>query len=390
MSEKTWDERARAVFAQGCNTYSKRSDQYILGVSPTHVLNQSRAEPCFTGADGKFYYDWVCGLGSSITGCAYNYSLPSTLEVVFAERLQTIFPVLEQMRLFKTGSAACEAAVRVARAYRGPGPVLGVGYHGSSNIFIAAENPGQGCVDEGYHKYPDFQSLIDAIQSDYWEDFEGQPVAVIVEPVQLDLGVRPDLLKIRELCSARDIVLIFDEVVSGLRVPKYCFSNFWEIQPDLLCIGKALGNGHPLAVMGGRRDIMETPGYFLSNTHNGESCAIETAMRTLDAITPEVLIRMWGDGSNILSEINQINPIIQLKGYATRAEWAGSEEHRALFIQEMHKRSHFVGKAWFFNAHHTPVSVTDFFHNAKETIEGIAEGKFTLEGPLPQPVFKRN
>lgn len=385
MQSLTWDDRAKKVFAQGCNTYSKRSDQYILGISPTHILNQDRGDPAFMAADGVSYCDWVNGLGANILGTSFSHSLPTTLEVQYAERLQAVFPFMERMRFLKTGSAACEAAIRIARAYAGRQEVWGCGYHGASNVFVAAESPGAGCVDEGYQKFGNVGELVAILKETDWN-----PAAVIVEPVQLDMSVKLSLAELRGETARRGIVLIFDEIISGFRVPKYCFSNYFGIIPDIITLGKAMANGHPLSVVGGKQEIMEGAPWFISNTHNGDTCSIKAAMSVMDSITPESLEEAWRVGGEILAHFNQINPVIQLHGYPTRAELVGSEENKAIYIQEMHRRRHFVGKAWFLNFYHGAAHINMFLHWAGEVINGIAEGMYPLEGPIPVPVFKRN
>lgn len=398
MSEKTWQERAEAVFGQGCNTYSKRADQYVKGFHATHVLHQSRNDPMFITPDGKRYTDWVCGLGSNLIGCGYNYSLPTTLEVVLAEKLQLIFPFLEKMRFFKTGSAACDAAVRVARAWQegqdvDRKAVIGTGYHGSGNAFIACEQPGSGTADEGYYKLDSFERIAYALKNESLFDVGDclrKIAAVIVEPVQLDLGVRFQLEEIRRLCTEHGVILIFDEIITGMRFPNYCVANHWGIVPDLACFGKALANGAPLAIMGGRRDILDNPDYFLSNTHNGEAISVAIALETLSFIGPGALANMWECGGQVQRVFNSFSPRIQLKGYPTRAELQGTEEDKAIYMQEMARRGQWVGKAWFYNLNHNEIISNWFLQCAETVIKGIEAEEFVLEGKMPRPIFSRN
>lgn len=376
---KTWDERARDVFAQGCNTYSKRSDQYIEGIYPTHYEQ-------FSGVD------YVCGLGSNLIDIRNNFSLPSTQEVILAERIKSIFPCIDKMKIVKTGSAACSAAVRIARAYTGRDWIIGAGYHGTDDWAISAEDPGAGTLkkNQKYIKAENLGGVLNILEEYELRGISSALAAVIIEPVQLDASVRDKLQEIHKACARMKIVLIFDEVITGFRFPKYSVSNYFDIQPDLICLGKAMGNGYPIAIVGGRENIMETPGYFISNTHNGELSAIDAALSTLDFLTEEKIQDLWDRGEYLNTEFNKLSPKIQMIGYPTRSELRGDEMFKGLFMQEMCKRGYFFGRARFLTFAHIRQIIRETLNVCKEVIESIEAGNIKLEGQLPRPVFRRN
>jgi glutamate-1-semialdehyde aminotransferase len=387
---KTWIERSKAVIAQNCLTYSKRADQYIEGVYPTHAIGGDGPHLTASTEDGsswrdKMYVDFVCGLGSNLIDVRNNFSLPSTQEVVLAERVKALFPCIDKLKIVKTGSAACSAAIRIARAYTGKMLVWGTGYHGTDNWAIAAEEPGTGTVFEFYQKFPDFDNLILNLKTA--PDNLG---AVIIEPVQLDLNVRPQLEEIRAICTEKGIVLIFDEVITGFRFLDYSVANHFGIQPDLICLGKALGNGYPIALVGGRDNIMETPGYFISNTHNGELSAIVEALKTLDFLTKEKAEDLWTRGKLFQDAFNSNTRHLKIVGYPTRGELRGDDDFKALFMQEMVKRGYFFGRGWFITHAHTLNILNQTIGEAYEVIKEIEAGRVTLEGLPPRPIFKRN
>lgn len=243
---KTWDERAADVIAQGCLTYSKRSDQYVKGVFPTHLVE---GHDCYvTDSEGKTYVDWMGGLGSNLLDCTNNLSLPTIYEVELAEKIRERLPVCEKLRILKTGSEAVAAAVRIARAYNenelgmSKGSVLGIGtgYHGHLNWCIYPENPGTGTIDEGYKKANSDEDLLEKVKTTLFG-------YCVIETVQLDYSEsrKAFLKELREACTATKTILIFDEVITGFRTPEYCMSNYFGIQPDIICLGKALGSGWP-------------------------------------------------------------------------------------------------------------------------------------------------
>lgn len=385
----TWDERAKASIAQGCLTLSKHSSQYIEGVSPTHALSGYGPAMVVENLQGnqEVMIDMVCGLGSNLLDVRNNFSLPSTQEVVLAERLKDLFPCIQKLKFLKTGTAACDAAVRIARAYTGKSLVWGTGYHGSSDLWVSVEDPGVGTFFQFYQKFPSLDNLIKNLRMITVN--EGL-AAVIIEPVQLDMGVRPQLEEIRKLCTEKEIILIHDEVITGFRFLDYSVSNHFGIQPDLICLGKAIGNGAAISIVGGRDEVMETPGLFISNTHNGELSGIVAALQTLDFLTLENIRDLWDRGERFQTAFNKLTPKLQIIGYPTRGELQGEDEFKAMFIQEMSKRGYFFGRAVFITHAHTEDILKTELIVVAQVIDSIEAGSVKLEGLMPRPFFKRN
>jgi glutamate-1-semialdehyde 2,1-aminomutase len=383
----TFQERAEDILAQGCLTYSKSASQFVKGVYPTHLASASGVT--VTDTDGHSYTDWMGGLGSNILDVTNNAGLPWSDEVVLAEMVRDRIPCLQKMKFLKTGSEGCAASIRIARGFTGREVVLGLGYHGHLETFISAEQPGTGCLKcQQYFKYDSLGEIADTLES---PKAPAQAVAaVIIEPVQLDINVKPQLQRLRDVCTRLGVVLIFDEVITGFRTPRYCMANYLSIQPDMMVCGKAMANGHSIAIVGGRRDIMDTPGYFISSTFAGERDHILTAIDTLRVLSEEKLEQLWARGTYFQSEFNAITPKIYLKGIPTKAVWvAESEEFRALFFQEMCKAGYLVGKAWHITLAHTNDIIERTLATCREVIKKIESGAVGLEGDLPQEVFKR-
>lgn len=387
-----WDERAKACLAQGCLTYSKRSDQFVKGVYPTHVddINMRNVlTGCYLKTDEGSYIDFVAGLGSNLIGCNNNFTLPSHSEIVLAEKLKTIFPFIDKMRFLKTGSEACQAAIRIARSFgesikHRKKIILGLGYHGWHSVFISVEKPGAGTFYEHYFKFDSIDKIIDFINNHTQPD---SIAGVIVEPVMLDLNVKNKLKKLRNICTNKKIVLIFDEIITGFRFPQYCVSNYLGITPDIICLGKAVANGHPLSIVGGKKKYMDAPDYFISSTFAGETTSIREALAVLGFVSIEKMQELWDRGKWFRSEFNKISPKIQLNGYPTRAVWQAEETYKAIFWQEMIKRGYLFGKAFFLMFSHTREILEATLNDSKEVIANMDNNK--LEGDLPREVFKR-
>jgi glutamate-1-semialdehyde aminotransferase len=383
----SWQKRAVASIAQGCLTFSKAASQYIEGVTPTHAISGYGPAMVVENLQGnqEIVVDFVCGLGSNLLDVRNNFSLPSTQEVILAERIKVLFPCIEKLKFLKTGTGACDAAVRIARAYTGKALVWGTGYHGSSDIWVSNEDPGVGTFYQFYQKFPNLENLIINLRN-----AADNLAAVIIEPVQLDMGVRAQLEEIRRLCTENKVVLIHDEVITGFRFLDYSVSNHFNIQPDLICLGKALGNGAAISIVGGRDEIMETEGLFISNTHNGELSGIASALQTLDALTRETIQSLWDRGEAFQFAFNKLTPKLRIVGYPTRGELQGEYEFKALFMQEMIKRGYFFGRGWFISHAHTTEILAKALEVAGDVVAAIDADLVKLEGLAPRPIFKRN
>jgi glutamate-1-semialdehyde aminotransferase len=343
--------------------------------------------------EGKRYLDFSGGLGSNLRRPNNNYTLPSTKEVVLAERLKEIFPFIDKLKFLKTGSEACQAAIRIARAHTKDNIVIGQGYHGWHNCFIASERPGAGCIYESYSKFPTLDMIIEYIKSNSKEKDPNRQckiAAVIIEPVALNMHVREKLQLIRNLCTANKIVLIFDEIITGFRFPKYCVSNYFEIEPDLICFGKAMAGGYTLSVVGGKAKYMDTPDYFVSSTFAGEASALNEALSMLDFLSEEKLQELWDRGAWFQEQFNGISSNIELYGYPTRAVWEGEKGYKDAFWELMCERGYIVGKAHFLMFSHTKEILEKFLKDAREVIEFLDNNPYGLKGKPSQEVFKRN
>ena len=341
------------------------------------------------GVGDKQWVDYVCGLGAALLSQGNCPSLPTQQEERLAFKLSELFPVCEKVKILKTGTGACNAAVRIARAYQQNNdnddwPAgCGTGYHGWGNTFISDEEPGTGTVSDDYIRAKNFDELIGYLKTGGWG-------YCIIEPVELDLNVQDELKEIRRLCSEKGIILIFDEIITGFRFPEYSVSNYFGIQPDLICLGKGLGNGHPISILGGSADIMETDGYFISGTFFGELSGIESALSTLDYLNTHKINDLWQRGQETITAFNEISDKIQLYGYPTRCIWKGETVFITTFCQQMQKRGYLLHpRVWFITHAHTSTINAQFVDDSKQCINEIIDKNIQLKGVVAQPLFKR-
>ena len=247
-----------------------------------------RGEGCrIEDADGRRYIDYVLSWGPLILGHAHpavvdavcraakdglGFGAATEAEVRMAERLTRMVPGLEVVRLVTSGTEACMSAIRLARAATGRDLLLKFDgcYHGHSDSLLVAA--GSGAETLGVPDSPGVPAALaaltltvpyndlDALRS-VFEVHGGKIAGAIVEPVAGNLGLAPPrpgfLEELRRLTSAHGTVLIIDEVMTGFRAGPRGAAARYGIQPDVICLGKVIGGGLPVAAYGGRRDLME-------------------------------------------------------------------------------------------------------------------------------------
>lgn len=381
-----YPERDAQVLAQGqTGTNSKRASQYPRGC-PTHF---SKLEGCnLYDEKGKKYIDFVSGLGVNILG--YNHpkviesaqiqlgrgvsgSLPSIMEGEVAEIIREMVPTAEKIRFLKTGNEATLAAVRIARAYSKEALVINEGYHGHGDLWTSLSPPALGVVDT-FH-------ITDDV---------GPTGIVILEPIMTDASeTRKESVK---AAHARCDVTIFDEIVTGFRVPKYTVSQWWGIEPDIICLGKALANGFPLAVVGGTKEVMDCGEYFISSTFSGEAVSLAACKATLEVLRTKNMDDLYFYANRFQDRLNAIiKPLgCKFEGYGTRAMFGPWDEKSACFVQQCAKAGVLFGKAFFYNFAHLESNIEELVLNiASDAVSATEAGRVNLEGPVPTQTFKR-
>jgi glutamate-1-semialdehyde 2,1-aminomutase len=341
-----WHRRALDSIAHGYLTNEKRPSYNVQDVYPTH-LKRGRGALVWD-SEGKQYVDFMGGLGTNILGYAQEkvnsavanqltqgatLSLASTLEVETAEKLKQLFPFVDAVRFLKTGSEAIAAAVKIARAKSDRDQILASGLHGwhGGSHFVTLTNPAA------------------PIHLSHLEEY----AAVIVRPIVEDNSrARVEWLKeLREECTERRTLLIFNEIDSGFRFPKYSASALYGIQPDLLVLGGAMANGMPLAAVGGKYSTMNCADYYVSSAFAGESLSLAAAKETMHLLQTKFSVDDLNlRGQDFLDQFNAIWPEgVRLAGYSTRAVFKGEALTRALFFQEACRAGVLFGPVWYFN-----------------------------------------
>jgi glutamate-1-semialdehyde 2,1-aminomutase len=263
--------------------------------SPVRAFRGVGGEPFFVdhaaGArirdvDGREYIDYVGTWGPAILGHAppvvieavraaaghgLSYGIPHPLEVEMAELICAWVPSVEKVRMVNSGTEATMSCVRLARGFTGRDKIVKFEgcYHGHVDSLLV--RAGSGALTHGQ---PDSAGVpadlaaltvtlpfndVAALEEIFAR--EGGAIAgVIVEPVPANAGLIPPrpgyLAKLREVCTAKGALLIFDEVMTGFRVAKGGVQELTGLRPDLTALGKVIGGGLPVGAFGGRADVM--------------------------------------------------------------------------------------------------------------------------------------
>ncbi|MDJ1466280.1 glutamate-1-semialdehyde 2,1-aminomutase [Xanthocytophaga flava] len=250
-----------------------------------------------------------------------SFGAPTRKEVEMAELIISMVPTLEKVRMVNSGTEATMSAIRLARGYTGRDKMIKFEgcYHGHGDSFLIAA--GSGAATMGV---PDSPGVTQGIANDTltapFNDLESVErlvtenkqniAAIIVEPVAGNMGlVLPNkgfLEGLRQICTREGIVLIFDEVMTGFRLAKGGVQERFNVQADLITMGKIIGGGMPVGAYGGRREIMDfvSPAgpVYQAGTLSGNPVAMSAGLAMLHYLNnhPEVYTRLEEIGNKIV------------------------------------------------------------------------------------------
>ncbi|MFC0267094.1 glutamate-1-semialdehyde 2,1-aminomutase [Kushneria aurantia] len=255
-----------------------------MGRAPLFI---SRARgPYLFDVEGQRYIDYVGSWGPMITGHAdpdvlsavrdrledgLSFGTPTAVETDMAELICEIMPSIDMVRMTNSGTEATMSAVRLARGYTGRDKIVKFegNYHGHVDSLLV--KAGSGALTHGEPSSPGVPASLaehtitlshndsDGVRRCF-EEMGDEIACIIVEPVAGNMNCIPPepgfLDTLREVCDQSGAVLIFDEVMTGFRVALGGAQAFYDVTPDLTCLGKIVGAGMPVGAFGGKRDIM--------------------------------------------------------------------------------------------------------------------------------------
>ncbi|MBN3855987.1 MULTISPECIES: glutamate-1-semialdehyde 2,1-aminomutase [unclassified Paraburkholderia] len=274
--------------------------------------------PYMWDAEGKRYIDYIGSWGPMILGHVhpevleavqrvlangFSFGAPTEAEIEIAEEICKIVPSMEQVRMVSSGTEATMSALRLARGYTKRDRIVKFEgcYHGHADSLLVKAGSGlltfgnptsAGVpVDIAKHttvlEYNNVAALEEAFKA-----FGDEIAAVIIEPVAGNMNLvkaTPEFINtLRALTSKHGSVLIFDEVMCGFRVGLRGAQALYNVEADLVCLGKVIGGGMPAAAFGGRREIMDhlAPNgtVYQAGTLSGNPIAVAAGLKTLQLI----------------------------------------------------------------------------------------------------------
>ena len=309
--------------------YSSAKEVMPGGVnSPVRAFNAVGGEPLFIKSgkgsqiidvDGNKFIDYVASWGPLIFGHAHptvveaiirqaelgtSYGASTELEIELAEKVVSAIPSVEVVRMVNSGTEAVMSALRLARGITGRDKIVKFEgcYHGHADSLLV--KAGSGLVSLGIPECPGIvSSLAEKTLNLSYNDAEGvrdlferegkNIAALIVEPIAGNMGVIPPipgfLQTLREETKKAGALLIFDEVISGLRVSLGGAQKLFGITPDITCMGKIIGGGLPVGAYGASKEVMDhispVGSIYQAGTLSGNPLAMAAGNVILDLLS---------------------------------------------------------------------------------------------------------
>tara|TARA_B100001996_G_scaffold262442_1_gene204599 strand:+ start:650 stop:1921 length:1272 start_codon:yes stop_codon:yes gene_type:complete len=331
--------------------------KYIPGGvnSPVRSFQSVKAHPFFVkkargqylyDEDNKKYIDYIGSWGAQILGHAnkdivneisktikngITFGAPCKNEILLAKEISKIYPSIDKVRMVSSGTEATMSAIRLARGYTKKDKILKFDgcYHGHGDSFLIKAGSGLSTLG-----VPNSHGITQSIAKDTisvpFNDIkkvkqaikENKLACIIIEPIAGNMNFvrsNKDFLKqLRLLCTENNIVLIFDEVMTGFRVALGGAQSIYKIKPDLTTLGKVLGGGLPIGAFGGKAKIMNhiSPlgGVYQAGTLSGNPITMAAGLKTLKLISKKSYFkklakttRYLTDNINIIAKEKKIN-----------------------------------------------------------------------------------
>ena len=308
---------AREVIAGGVNSPVRA----FASVGGEPVFFKSAKGSRFTSEDGREFIDYVGSWGPMILGHAHpdvidtvvstardglSFGAPCVLETQIAEKICSMLPSAEKVRMVSSGTEATMSAIRLARGHTGRDKIIKFEgcYHGHSDSLLI--KAGSGALTLGVPSSPGVPAGlaehtitlsfndIDGVKSAFAE-LGDQIACVIVEPIAGNMNMVPPVEgfheTLREECTKAGALLIFDEVMTGFRVARGSAQSVFGVVPDITTLGKVIGGGMPAAAYCGRADVMASIApdgpVYQAGTLSGNPVAMAAGLKTLELIDNE-------------------------------------------------------------------------------------------------------
>lgn len=382
--------RAEGLIPGYTQTMAKGPSQHVRGVAP-HYLQRGKGCRVWD-VDGNEFLDYTMAVGPLVLGYCnpdvdnaiaeqlkdgITFSLMHPLEVEVAELIRSIVPNAEMVRYSKTGADVTSAAVRLARAYSGRNTVVCCGYHGWHDWYIGVTDRVRGIPepvrDLTYtFAYNSIESVYDSVDDD--------TAAIILEPTVFEAPSGAFLHELREFCTQRGIILIFDEMWTGFRLALGGAQQFYGVDADLICFSKAIANGMPLSVLTGKAEIMRLceDDVFFYTTFGGEALSLAAAKATIGVLRDhDVTTQLHDRGQRLRDGYNDLAAELGMSytsavGYGVRTMVAFHPAAGDPLLMKSFVQQELIRRGILWNGFHT-MSYAHQISDIEETIAAYQE-----------------
>jgi len=313
-------------------------------VGGTPIFVKSAKGAYLYDEDGNRLIDYINSWGPMILGHAYepvvesvihraklgtSFGMPTALETEIAALAVSMVPNIDKIRFVNSGTEACMSAIRLARGFTKKDKIIKFAgcYHGHSDSFLI--QAGSGAITFGtpnspgvtagtakdtlLARYNDLENVTQLIEAN-----KNEIAAIIVEPVAGNMGCIPPkdgfLQGLRALCTANNILLIFDEVMTGFRLAKGGVQELFNIKADIVCFGKVIGGGLPVGAFAAREEIMNYLAplgpVYQAGTLSGNPLAMAAGLAMLKALNEDAAIFQRLEDKTVYLE-NGIRKVLQ-------------------------------------------------------------------------------
>lgn len=351
--------------SKNLDLFESAKQYYVGGVHAANRYHSCLGAPVYVDrmegcrlydVDGKEYLDFHTSAGAALFGYKHPRLMEAAMKaidrgavmnfeteehVILAELMQKFIPCAERIRIGNTGTEVTQAALRVARGYTGRDICIRMEghFHGMHElIWYNHDGKAEMAPDGEIAALPDtagvpecFRSVIKNVPFNDYETLEricdkysGQVACIIMEPISYNCGCYPAvksyLEKVRALCDREDIVLIFDEVISGMRLRPGSAQAYYGVTPDLATFGKAIGGTFPIAALCGKKKVMDVlkpvGGVGMSGTYTGSLMAVLASIECFKmAMEPDFYDRIDATAEQLYGGINQLFAKYGVKGH---------------------------------------------------------------------------
>ena len=423
-SQKMW-KRANSIILGGNSLLSKNPNMFLPNKWPTY-FKKAKGYKVWDLQNKVFNDVSLMGVGTNILGYAnkqVDEAVKKTIlngnmstlncfeEVELAEKLIQIHPWANKVKFARTGGEANAIAVRIARAASGKDKLAFCGYHGWHDWYLSANLKKEGNLDS--HLIPGLnplgvpKNLKNTSYGFMYGDFKNlkkivseQNIGVIKMEVCRNTQPNiPFLKKVRNLCTEKKIVLIFDECTSGFRQNLGGLHQKINVIPDLVILGKALGNGYAITAVLGKSEVMDSAkSSFMSSTFWTERIGPTAALKTLEIMEKnKSWVYITDLGKFLINEWKKISSIhkvsLSISGLPSLAKFSIQSKkfqfYKTYITQEMLKKNFLAANGVYLSLAHDKYIIKKYL----EVLDGIfytisecEKGKNSIENILKYPV----